>query len=233
MSIQPCLSWQLLDKTKTRTSAKASPDGYQYFTDRRGGYRYYAFSLERAQRSGAEPLVHVTADQLWKGLLNIYRQVIPVIEGSKTRIDCHGNDPPIYDLLGNPQILCRFKDFDRLFAEVPSMHHGINFCVGTRYESGEDIFEGIRHFGKLGRLVHCHFRNVHGTIPATGGHAEVFVDDGDLDMAKVLRTLDEVGYAGVIDYDHAMGITGDRPLPKQYIAFVVGYMKGLLQSLPG
>ena len=37
---------------------------------------------------------------------------------------------------------------------------------------------------------------------------------------------------GVIDYDHPIGITGDEPLPRQYIAFAVGYMKGLLDSLP-
>ena len=68
-------------------------------------------------------------------------------------------------------------------------------------------------------------------LPADGGYAEVFVDAGDMDMAKVLRTLNEVGYEGVIDYDHPMGITGDKPLPKQYIAFAVGYMRGLLRSL--
>ena len=60
----------------------------------------------------------------------------------------------------------------------------------------------------------------------------MMVDDGDLSMAKVLRTLDEVGYSGVIDYDHPMRITGDQPLPKQYIAFAVGYMRGLLHNLP-
>jgi D-mannonate dehydratase len=60
----------------------------------------------------------------------------------------------------------------------------------------------------------------------------VFVDDGDLDMARVLRALDDVGYDGVIDYDHAVGIVGDEPLPKQYIAFAVGYMKGLIHRLP-
>ncbi len=36
------------------------------------------------------------------------------------------------------------------------------------------------------------------------------------------RTLDEVGYDGVIDYDHPMTISGDGPVPKQYIAFAVG-----------
>ena len=107
----------------------------------------------------------------------------------------------------------------------------MTYCVGTRYESGEDVFEGIRRFGQRGKLFHVHFRNVRGTLPAGRRYAEVFVDDGDLDMAKVLRTLAEVGYDGVIDYDHAMGITGDKPLPRQYISFAVGYMRGLLHSL--
>ncbi len=196
-----------------------------------GGYDYPAFDQAAAESSAPKPKYPVTPDQLWKGLLNIYRQVVPVVEGSKTRIAMHGNDPPLYEYLGSPQILCRFADFDRLFSEVPSKHNGITFCVGTRYESGQDVFEGIKHFGRQGKLFHVHFRNVRGTLPAQRGYSEVFVDDGDLDMAKVVRSLDEVGYDGVIDYDHAIGITGDRPLPKQYIAFAVGYMRGLLSSL--
>jgi mannonate dehydratase len=158
---------------------------------------------------------------------------MPILDGSKTRLAMHGNDPPLYQHLGSPQILCRFTDFDRLFREVPSQNTGITFCVGTRYESGEDVFAGIRHFGQQGKLFHVHFRNVRGTLPARRGYEEVFVDDGDLDMARVLRTLHEVGYAGVIDFDHPVGIVGDEPLPKQYIAFAVGYMRGLLDSLAG
>ena len=50
-------------------------------------------------------------------------------------------------------------------------------------------------------------------------------------MAKVQATLVDVGYAGVIDYDHALQITGDQPVPKQYIAFAVGYMRALVQAL--
>jgi mannonate dehydratase len=198
----------------------------------RGGYEYPAFDAKAAELAGITPKYPVTADQLWKGLINIYKQVVPVVEGSKTRIAMHGNDPPLYQYLGSPQILCRFADFDRLFAEVPSRHSGITFCVGTRYESGEDVFTGLRHFGSQGKLLHVHFRNVRGTLPASQAYQEVCVDDGDLDMAKVVRTLHEVGYDGVIDYDHPITITGDRPLQKQYIAFAVGYMRGLLHSLP-
>jgi mannonate dehydratase len=197
----------------------------------RGGYVYPAFDPNAAGALPARPSYAVTADQLWKGLINIYKQVIPVVEGSKTRVAMHGNDPPLYEHLGSPQILCRFADFDRLFAEVPSRHNGMTFCVGTRYESGEDVFAGLRHFGAQGKLFHVHFRNVRGTLPQGRGYEEVFVDDGDLAMAQVVRTLDEVGYDGVIDYDHSITISGDGPLPKQYIAFAVGYMRGLLQSL--
>lgn len=197
----------------------------------RGGYEYPNFSIERSKAEPSVPKYQVTSDQLWKGLINIYKQVIPTVEGSKTFIAMHGNDPPLYQHLGSPQILCRFADFDRLFNEVPSKHNGITFCVGTRYESGEDVFEGIRHFGQQGKLFHVHFRNVRGTLPSNGGYSEVFVDDGDLEMARVLRALNEVNYSGVIDYDHAIHITGDEPLPKQYIAFAMGYMRGLLHTL--
>ena len=197
----------------------------------RGGYNYREFDLARSEKLAGPPGYRVTSDDLWKGILNIYRQVIPVIDGSKTRVAMHGNDPPLYEYLGNSQILCRFSDFDRLFSEVPSANSGITFCVGTRYESGEDVFAGIRHFAQQGKLFHVHFRNVRGTLPANHGYAEVFVDEGDLAMGEVLRTLVDVGYDGVIDYDHAMGISGDHRLRKQYIAYAVGYMRGLLHNL--
>jgi mannonate dehydratase len=197
----------------------------------RGGYGYPSFSVERSEAEAPKPQYEVTRDQLWKGLINIYKQVIPTVEGSKTVIAMHGNDPPLPEHLGSPQIICRYADFERLFNEVPSKHNGMTFCVGTRYESGEDVFEGIRRFGRQGKLFHVHFRNVRGTLPARGGYSEVFLDEGDLDMAKVLAALVEVGYEAIIDYDHAMHITGDQPLPKQYIAFAVGYMRALLQAI--
>ena len=197
----------------------------------RGGYGYLHFDQDRVTSLGIKPRYAVSSQQLWNGLINIYRQVVPIVNGSKTKIAMHGNDPPLYNFLGNPQILCRFKDFDRLFREVPSANTGITFCCGTRFESGEDVLQGIEHFGKQRKLFHVHFRNVRGTLPKNRAYSEVFVDDGDMPMGQLIRALNAVGYDGVIDYDHAVGITGDQPLPKQYIAFAVGYMRGLIDNL--
>ena len=194
----------------------------------RGGYQH----ARMAVRELAEMPLDRDApsrDQIWDGTLSIYRNVMPVAEEVGINVAMHGNDPPVPQLGGVPQVLYNFEAFDRLFTEVPSPNNCMTFCVGTRYESGENIFEGLRRFGD--RLVHVHFRNVRGTIPERGYYEEVMPDLGDLEMYEVARTLHEVGYEGVIDYDHIMRLATDGPAGREYISFCVGYMRGILQSL--
>ena len=95
----------------------------------------------------------------------------------------------------------------------------------------EDVFEGIRHLGGQGRIFHVHFRNVRGTIPANKKYSEVAPDEGDLNMQEVARALDAAGYDGVIDYDHVMKLPGDSSTGRDYIAFCIGYMQGLLAGI--
>ena len=83
--------------------------------------------------------------------------------------------------------------------------------VGTRYESGQNVFEGIRRFGEQNRLFHVHFRNVVGTIPENKGYMEVIPDAGDMNMYDVAKALYDVGYEGCIDYDHIMRLSTDGP----------------------
>lgn len=198
----------------------------------RAGYKHLKVDLRDAldlpHAEGAP-----THEELWERTLKIFEAVVPTAERSGTKIAMHGNDPPVPSIYGVPQILHDFKSFDRLFSEVPSPNSGMTFCVGTRYESGQDVFEGIRHFGEQGKIFHVHFRNVVGTIPENKGYAEVIPDDGDMNMFHVVRTLHEVGYDGAIDYDHIMKLATDGPEGREYMAFCVGQMKGFLQALAG
>ena len=104
----------------------------------------------------------------------------------------------------------------------------MTFCVGTRYESGENIFKAIKHFGSQNRIFHVHFRNVRGTLPKDGGYEERFIDDGDLNMMDVVRALDGVGYDRALDYDHVVKTNGDSYIGRQSVAFSAGYIRGLL-----
>jgi mannonate dehydratase len=196
----------------------------------RGGYRHLQVDLSDALDD--PPIDGAPShEQLWERTLSIFRSVMPVAGANDVRIAMHGNDPPVPSIHGSPQILYNFAAFDRLFTEVRSPNNGMTFCVGTRYESGEDIFAGIRHFGKQGKIFHVHFRNVINTIPDSMGYSEVIPDDGDLNMYRVARALHDIGYDGAIDYDHIMKLPTDGEAGREYIAFCVGHMRGILQSI--
>jgi mannonate dehydratase len=61
-------------------------------------------------------------------------------------------------------------------------------------------------------------------------YAEVFLDEGDLDMVKVVRILMANGYQGLLIPDHTPEITCDAPWHAG-MAYAVGYMRGLLASI--
>lgn len=196
----------------------------------RGGYQHLHSDLSEALRERPAPEGSPTHEELWERTVKIFQTVLPVAASGGVLVAMHGNDPPVPALYGAAQILYDFASFDRLFREVDSPNMGMTFCVGTRYESGEDVFEGIRHFGSLGKIFHVHFRNVHGRIPVDGWYEERAPDEGDLSMFAVARALRQVGYQRAIDYDHIMKLVGDNA-GRAYIAFCVGHSKGILEGL--
>lgn len=200
------------------------------YVEGRGGYKHAKFDLVEAL---ATPRAADAPDEedLWQRHIKHYTAICEVAEQGGVKVATHGNDPPVPMLNGYPGIINSFESFDRLFSEVPSPANGVTFCVGTRYESGQNIFEGIKHFGEQNRLFHVHFRNVVGTIPENQGYMEVIPDSGDLNMYEVAKALYDINYEGCIDYDHIMRLTTDGPEGREYIAYCVGHMRGIIQSL--
>ena len=65
----------------------------------------------------------------------------------------------------------------------------LEFCRGTLAEMTEgDIYEAVDTYRRQQRLAYVHFRNVTGKVPF---YKETFVDDGDVDLLRVLRILSE------------------------------------------
>ena len=60
-------------------------------------------------------------------------------------------------------------------------------------------------------------------------YRETFIDDGDIDMIRVLQILKKNGYNGVLIPDHTPQMTctprGTR------MAYALGYLRGALQAL--
>lgn len=202
--------------------------GYRggYAQQHRGGYTMHTFEVERMKRSLEEkPPEPFSVEVHWTRCVDLYKRLVPVAERYQVRLITHPSDPPLPDTEFSPRRWAGILD------AVPSDHNGLLYCIGTRYESGANIFEDIRTFGRKGKIFHTHFRNVRGTIPTTGGYEEVALDDGDMNMFKVLQTLREVGFDGGLQIDHLPQYNADDAEQKIASAYAVGYVKALVAAL--
>jgi D-mannonate dehydratase len=71
---------------------------------------------------------------------------------------------------------------------------------------------------------------VRGTILHSGGYDEIAIDEGDMDLFKVLTTLKDIGYDGCISPDHPSILIGDAKR-RAGLAFMVDYTRALIQAL--
>ena len=167
-----------------------------------------------------------TKEELWENYTYFIKQVAPVAEEAGVRIGIHPDDPPVPELAGVPR--CIFGNFDgyvRALHIANSPNVGVCLCCGTWMEGGKfmgkNVFDAAREFAKMGKLWKIHFRNVTGPIP---NFVETYVDDGYTDMKKLMRTLVDVDFRGILIADHVPKMVGDRHTGW---AFSLGYIRAL------
>ncbi|MCB1719045.1 MAG: mannonate dehydratase, partial [Candidatus Competibacteraceae bacterium] len=78
-----------------------------------------------------------------------------------------------------------------------------------------------------GRIGYIHFRNVIGKVPH---YREAFVDEGDLDMVRIIQILKKNNYEGVLIPDHTPEMSTASGWHAG-MAFALGYMRGVIQTL--
>ena len=169
-----------------------------------------------------------THEQLWRRLEDFLEAVLPVAEEAGVTLALHPDDPPVPVLRGQPRLVYQPRLYQRLLDLAPSPSNGLEFCVGTLAEMTEgDIYEVVEQYSKTGRIGYVHLRNVHGKAPH---YHETFLDDGDVDMLRVLRILRANGFRGVLIPDHTPQITCGAPWHVG-MAYALGWMKAAMQQL--
>jgi mannonate dehydratase len=202
----------------------------------RGGASSRAFDLSKADKgvwagkTYKGPLTHgrvYSSKEIWDNYSYFIKAVIPVAVQEGIRIGIHPDDPPVPELGGVPR--CIFGSFDgyrRALEIADSPNVGICLCVGCWLEGGnlmgKGVLETIRYFGTEGKIFKVHFRNVNAPLPH---FAETFLDDGYMDMYKVMKALREVNFDGVVIADHVPDMVGG---PRTATAYSIGYMKALI-----
>jgi mannonate dehydratase len=170
----------------------------------------------------------ITHEQLWHRLENFLGEILPVAEQAGVKLAAHPDDPPMPAMRGQPRLVYQPELYRRLLELHPSPANKLEFCLGSLAEMTEgDIYETVDHYSRAEKLAYVHFRNVTGKVPY---YKETFVDDGDIDMLRILRILKKNNFDGVLIPDHTPQMTCDAPWHAG-MAFAMGYMKAALQTV--
>jgi len=169
----------------------------------------------------------ITSEQLWQRLNDFLQAVLPVAEEAGVRLALHPDDPPMPTLRGTPRLVYRPELYQRVIDLADSWSNSLEFCAGSVAEMADDVmdvYEAVDRYSREGRIAYFHFRNVRGKAPR---YYEVFVDEGDVDMIRLLRILHKNGYDGVIVPDHTPQVACAAPWHAG-MAFVIGYLRAAL-----
>ncbi|MFW6007036.1 MAG: mannonate dehydratase [Halanaerobiales bacterium] len=167
-----------------------------------------------------------TRKELWDNFRYFIKEIIPVAEKADVRLALHPNDPPVPSLGGVPCLIHNFNHYKKAFEIAESDNLGMEFCVGCWLEGGDkfgNIFRAIKYFGQKSKIFIVHFRNVSSPLPE---FKETFLDNGYMDMERIIKQLKDINYQGTITPDHVPAMVGGK---KAGTAYSIGYMKALLK----
>jgi mannonate dehydratase len=193
-------------------------------TAHRGGY------LARAETLVREPVDIPSPAQLqkwWDRFCYAFEKTVPIAEEYDIKLAVHPSDTPNVDTpFGG-------IGFHRIIDAFPSPQVGYVYCIGTRAEAGGSalVIDEINNYGRKGKIFMVHMRNVRGSLATAGGYEETLLDDGDLNMMKILRELVKVGFDGCINPDHIPSIPGDNATHDIGWGYSIGYVKALFTAL--
>lgn len=194
----------------------------------RGGAKVTAYdhALVDGVRTGDGPVV--SEEAMWANYEKFIRAVLPVAEEVGVKLALHPDDPPVPVLDGVARIMRSPAAFERALAIGDSPNHGLDFCMGTWAQMGVDImFDAMERFGRRGKILYIHFRNVSGCVPK---FAECFIDEGDVDVVKAIKLLIDVGFDGFVIDDHVPHMVDDTVWGHRSRAYATGYIKGLCRA---
>lgn len=170
----------------------------------------------------------ITEEQLWNNLAYFLNALVPVAEKAGVVLAAHPDDPPLDVVRGLPKLVNQPEKYQKLLDLYPSAANALEYCLGTIAEMiNGDVYEATEHYVKQHKVPYIHLRNVHGKVPY---YKETFIDEGDIDIAKIVRILKANNYDGVLIPDHTPQMSCDAPWHAG-MAYAMGYINALIKNI--
>jgi mannonate dehydratase len=160
-------------------------------------------------KAPAGTLPSISHDELWRRLQRFLEEVIPAAEQAGVRLAAHPDDPPMPTMRRQPRLVYQPNMYQRLLDLAPSRSNALELCVGTIAEMTEgDVYDAVDQYSRGQNIAYLHLRNVLGKAPH---YRETFIDEGDVDMIRILSILKRNNFDGVIIPDHTPQMSCPAP----------------------
>ena len=192
----------------------------------RGGARVTEFNMADFVPTDKK----ITAEKLWDNYEYFVKAVVPEAEKYEIKLGLHPDDPPVPRLGDVERIMISKKNIKKAVCDVVrSESLGITMCQANYHIMGENVYEVVRELRD--KIFMVHFRNTTG-VPER--FRETYHDNGELDMARLMKLYVELGINVPIRVDHVPTMPGEASTLPGYDAlgrlYAIGYMKGLYES---
>ena len=165
--------------------------------------------------------------ELWSRLDRFLGEVLPVAEEAGVALALHPDDPPMPTLRGTARLVYQPRMYQDALDLHASPSNKLEYCVGSLAEMTEgDIYAFTEQYSQQDAIGYVHFRNVLGKVPR---YREVFVDEGDVDMERIVAILAANDFDGVLIPDHTPQMTCEAPWHAG-MAYALGYMRGIMRA---
>ena len=192
----------------------------------RGGAYVTAFDMTDFSPTDKQ----ISEEKLWQNYEYFIKATLPYAERYGIKLALHPDDPPVPRLGGVSRIMISRESIRHAVnGIVKSDSLGITMCQANYFIMGENLESVIEEFADKIFLVH--FRNTTGT---PNHFRETFHDNGDIDMAKIMKAYIRHGVNVPIRVDHVPTLVGEQSAHAGYDAlgrlFAIGYLKGILDA---
>ena len=192
----------------------------------RGGARVTEFNMADFKPTAAS----ITADELWRSYEYFIKAAVPEAEKHGIKLALHPDDPPVPRLGEVERIMISKENIKKAVYDVlKSDSLGITMCQANYFIMGENLKQTVEELAD--KIFMVHFRNTKGT---PRHFRETFHDNGDIDMAALMKVYVEIGVNVPIRVDHVPTMAGEHSTLPGYDAmgrlFAIGYLKGILDA---
>lgn len=174
----------------------------------------------------------VDNEKLFQNLVYFLRAIMPTCEKYGIKMAIHPDDPS-WSVFGLPRIISSKETLVRMLEAVDHPCNGVTLCTGSLSSNTEndvcDIIPAMK-----GRIYFAHVRNIRQYGNHNFDEAAHLSADGSLDMFKIMKTLYDNGFDGVIRPDHGRAVWGEVGMPGYGLydrAMGACYLNGIWESL--